>query len=402
MRALILAPNGGASLSTGGGTNFVLRQARALSQRRGVEVTIMAYHAMDDVSLSKYHNIDMTKGDIKVIASGVRRPYDLFRRSPVKLSAYDALLLPGFRSWLVRQFEKADPDWVWFHDDIPAVLCNSLGSRKVAMYVHFPFAGRDKRVCPVIDGSRSRSERINDALLRACIRRIVCQNPKDHASVFWANSRITARVASVLWGVTPHVVFPVEQEATGSAVEKQRSILSLGAFSRGKNYETLIRGFATSGLCDNGWTLTVAGAPRDGQYLALLRRLISRKRLDTAVRLLVDVSGDERDALLETASIIVHPAEFEPFGISLVEGMSYGAAAMAYAGEWSGAWVDTLDSGRFGIGFKTADDLARGLKLLASGELSRYQNLARERMRNLKSMTLEDELAALYSNSFPQ
>lgn len=393
MRVLIFAPNAGASLSTGGGTNFVLRQARALARDPRVHVTLAAFHAFDLETLSKYHNLDLTHGNIDLLTSNLRGPYLAFRRSPAKLSAYDALLLPGFNSWIRRTFQKVDPDWVWFHDDIPATLCERLGSVQTALYVHFPLAARNPGTCPVINGSRGLAEKLNEAVLSAYLPKIVCPNPSGHTSTIWANSRVTARAIRSVWNAQAHVVFPFESGPPRPTHTKTRTVLGLGSFSRGKNFESLIRGFSESKLTTQGWKLIIAGNSRDDRYLAYLRRLVSRLGLGDSTQLVIDVAGDLRDRLLFNASIIVHPAVFEPFGIALIEGMVNGAAAISYAGDWSGAWIDTLDSGRFGLGFTSSTQLSEQLTYLVSGNLESYQKRAVDRAATLQSASLESELA---------
>lgn len=381
MRVMIVAPNGGASLSTGGGSLFALTQAMTISRSTGAATYLAAYHSLSLPALASLHHLRLEGLRIRLVSSQARTGYALYRRSPLKLSAYNALLLPSFGRWIADTIDEIDPDWIWFHDDIPSSACSQIRGRRVALYVHYPLVARSSRTAPPLDESRYIAERVNDSLLGLLNGRIVCRSPSAHASAIWANSTVTARVVRANWGVQPEVHFPFHYAPASAVAEKHKLVLAIGAYSKGKNYETLVSGFCSSGLALDGWRLVIAGTSRDGSYLRRIRRSALRSRDAAAISIMSDIDGSTRDRLLAESSIVVQPAIFEPFGIALAEGMANGAAAVAHAGPWSGSWIDLLDSGRYGMGFQTPSDLAHALRRLAFGELLMYQHLAAERIR---------------------
>ena len=72
-------------------------------------------------------------------------------------------------------------------------------------------------------------------------------------------------------------------------------------------------------------------------------------------------------------------AYFEPFGLSIAEGMMLRAVSVVYKGSLSGPWMDIVDKGRYGIGFRTIEEFAESIEYImnANGtELSELQEKA--------------------------
>lgn len=376
MKVLILAPNGGVSLSTGGGVNFVLKQAYTLD-RLGHEVTIAGFHSLPREDLSRIHSVQISR-NVKIASAASTTSYNAFRAVPVKLSAYNALLDPRFRHWIERLFESVEPEAVWFNDDIPRVASRYRKRCRFYLYVHFPLAGRTTRVTPLVD--RTAVERLNDIALRATSSLYLVNNPFDLCDGVWTNSTVTSRVVHLVWG-QDGVYLPTYVLNQGSHIVKSgdHSVISIGSFTKGKNYAQLIEGFAKARPAN--WKLQVAGHERDGLYIKGLRRLIRRLEVEDSVELVVSPSGEHLHQLVNQASLVVHPARFEPFGLALLEAMSAGLGAVAFRGAYSGGWLDILDQGKYGRGFNTSADLAEQLTHLAHDgqNLAELQEQARAR-----------------------
>ena len=78
----------------------------------------------------------------------------------------------------------------------------------------------------------------------------------------------------------------------------------------------------------------------------------------------------ERDLLNLYASskIILSVAHFEPFGMSVAEGMMLRAVPAVYRGPLSGPWIDIIDKGNYGIGFRTTEELAEAIEHVINTE----------------------------------
>lgn len=399
MRILLFAPNAGASLSTGGGVNFVLKQAEALNAL-GHEVTLAGYHALSREELQAMHGIPIPP-EVAVRSATVTTAYRSFRALPVKLSAYDALLDPRFARWVDTVLLQTRPDAVWFHDDIPLAALRHRRASRFYLYVHYPLAGRDPKVCPAL--TRSTTERLNDDGLRALSRLLVVENPFDVCEAVWTNSTVTGRAVRRVWGkegrcVPTYVPLPSSPPADP---DPPRTVFALGAFSPGKNYSELIDGFSRARPA--GWRLVIAGHARDPHYLERLRRQIRDQGVTDTVELVVSASGPTVHALFARSQIAVQPARFEPFGLALLEAMAAGLAGVAYQGEYSGSWLDILAEGQFGLGAGDAEGFARALGSLAGSEslLARYRGLAVERARTFDRERFVAALQALHGVRVP-
>jgi glycosyltransferase involved in cell wall biosynthesis len=368
MRILLLAPNGGASLSQGGGTRVLLQHAEILRER-GHEVALAGFHSLPADQLAAVHGTDMpfrvpifthTQGGALGLAAGL----------PWKASAYNVLVLGAFRRWIERVISGFRPGAVWFHDDIPRAAIPALGSIPRLLYVHYPFGARDPNITPPLQYTRSRVERWNDRLLRSV--EPVAPDPAGQAEVVWVNSSVTARALRKLWGAPCQVVPPAfGAPPSGRAAGFSKTILAVGTFSRGKNLEALVIAFAHAGL--EGWELHLLGHSRDAQYAHRITRHARRlRRQGIEVRVTTNAHRPDLEREFRSAQVFVHPAEFEPFGIALVEAMARGAAPIAFAGEFSGPWTDILDSGRHGVGFREPEDLTSALTKLSDSAVQAH------------------------------
>lgn len=367
MRILVFAPNAGASLSTGGGVNFVLKQASALTEL-GHEVTLAGFHALPAAELSQIHSVDLPPS-VRIVSARSTLAYRTARVAPVKLSAYDMLLDPRFRGWIGSTIREARPEAIWFHDDIPASALAHRGSTPFFLYVHFPLRGHSSSVCPAM--VRSPTERANDELLRALDKLLVVPNPFDVCEGVWTNSSVTSRVVSRVWG--PGAVYlptyvPPPRRSEGGAPARSHSVVAVGTFGPGKGYDDLVDGFSAARI--DGWRLQIVGHERGRSYLERLRRKIQTLRMGGRIELVVSPDREALQAIVQAADAVVQAARFEPFGLSLLEGMAFGLGGLARRGEFSGGWLDILAEGQFGLGFgdprELADQLAR---IAASPEL---------------------------------
>ncbi|MDG7029905.1 MAG: glycosyltransferase, partial [Nitrososphaerota archaeon] len=318
MRVLIFAPNAGVSLSTGGGTNFVLKQADILSEL-GHEVTIAGYHALTPTELELIHGIPLLHRSpnqpIRVIGSISDAAFNVARESRGKISPYFVLLDPRFGRWMRRVVTMVDPQLVWFHDDIPKAVVPSLGNRRVIVYVHYPLEARNTGTPKLANNMVTTSERIIRRSLTCLSPKIVSPLSSDFIEMVWANSSVTRRVLGQFLGVKaeyiPTYIDPVQSVCAGEL--KLDRVLSIGAFQRAKEQELLIRALAVPAAHGYRTTIDLVGNMRDSAYLEELKG--EAKKGDGAlVKFHVDAPRKELEETLRESSVYVHCAEFEPFG----------------------------------------------------------------------------------------
>lgn len=373
MRILIFAPNAGASLSTGGGVGSTLRQATMLSEL-GHDVTVAGYHAYDRATLERIHGLRIPEEIALRHGTGMNLPR-MAGGLGVKLSAYNLLLVPGFREWAVSTLKASAPELVWFHDDIPACLEDHLGGLRVFTYVHYPFEARTSAFLPPVNDARSLTERVNETLLQQT--RIVSRRTGRISEMTWTNSSFTRSVVERLWAGAHATILPLTYVDPPRPVSRYgQSVVAIGSFSRNKSYETLIDGFLGSEL--DSWDLVLIGHARDPRYLSRLRKR-SERAASESKRVLFLPGRDERrrgsvDRRLEHPG---PPGDRRAVRILVARGMSSGLAAITRRSEWSGAWTDILERGTWGLGFDTSEELSERLTEAARSSSLRSKSLER-------------------------
>jgi glycosyltransferase involved in cell wall biosynthesis len=365
MKVLVVGPNAGVSLSTGGGSRTAFEMAWVFRHEFGADVTLAAYHTLSAEVIRSIHDIDLR--GIPILDGGADEAYEKFRATRFQFSPYLILGSRKFRQWVRSAIASADPEVVWFHDDIPAGLADLLTGRRVYLYVHFPFAGRSTSYVAPIHQSETRFERLSVAVIRAMGSRWIEPDPRRLCTAIVANASITANVIAQAWGKPPRVVFPPvsrRRRPGEPAGPEPGNILAIGAFKPSKGFHTIIEAVRRS--TGAGLHLHLAGTARDSRYLRAIRTQIDSAGIAGSVTLHTEAPGADIHQLLCRASVIVNAAIFEPFGVSLVEGMGFGATPIALRTNWNGGWIDVLDRGRYGDGFSGPEDLAARLRDLSS------------------------------------
>lgn len=99
-------------------------------------------------------------------------------------------------------------------------------------------------------------------------------------------------------------------------------LFSLGAFERRKNFHRLIEAYA---LIPKSLRipLIIAGQG-EGEYLQLMRRIISKKQLENEVKIFVGLSRETTIALYQGATLFAFPSLLEGFGIPNIEALFSG------------------------------------------------------------------------------
>lgn len=397
MRVLIFAPNAGVSLSTGGGSNFAVKQADLLAEL-GHEVTLAGYHSLSAVDLEQIHGIPLAHrangAPVQVIGGLSNFAFEAVRRVPVKLSPYFVLGDPRFRRWIRRTIERSRAEVIWFHDDIPASALPSRNHARVLLYIHFPVRGRDPRFLPQRKVRDQPDERMLGWLVRRTAAKLVVTNPFDWAEAVWANSTVTADIGQQLWAHRPAYVptYVAPRPATENTGRRTRRILSIGAFERGKEYELLLDAFQGHACAGEGWEIDMFGHSRDAAYLDSLRRLSRRDGLSARAEFHVDAPRVELDAALRRSAVYVHAASFEPFGLSVVEAMAEGIVPVVRKGPFSGPWRDIVAEGEWGVGFSTPEELYGALSERLPKELPELARRARLRSGTFSRDRLKESM----------
>lgn len=177
-----------------------------------------------------------------------------------------------------------------------------------------------------------------------------------------ANSTLTEKhVAKSLKPAHLVKVYPpvlIEQIAKyleKNRAKKENEIVYVGRIEPDKGIEDIIKALALIKNKDiKAW---IIGFNFDTRYLRYLKSLARELGIEKRVTYKVNAAREEVLEILSRASILVHPARHEPFGIAVVEGMVAGCVPIVRKG-LSGPWIDIIEKGRYGYGYANIHELA--------------------------------------------
>jgi glycosyltransferase involved in cell wall biosynthesis len=132
-------------------------------------------------------------------------------------------------------------------------------------------------------------------------------------------------IAIVPWGIDPPPATPVLTRGDAPL------LVYLGRLHPSKGLETLLAAWARIATRFPAWRLRLAGYDADGYRAALETRV---RELGIADRVTFNgpVTGDDREELFASASIVVLPSPAENFGLVVAEALARGIPAVATTG----------------------------------------------------------------------
>ena len=142
-------------------------------------------------------------------------------------------------------------------------------------------------------------------------------------------------------------------------------------------------------------SVTVERVGERFSYIAVARKLLKifEKLLQQHVHFLENLPEQDLLNLYASSKIILSTAHFEPFGMSVPEGMMLRAVPVVYKGPLSGPWIDMIDKGRYGIDFRTIEEFAEAIVMNADGtELSELQEKHTKALKGLHLINLRETL----------
>ncbi len=185
-----------------------------------------------------------------------------------------------------------------------------------------------------------------------------------------SNSAVTLEHASKTFDINPLRIPLIHPPTCAKSINvllndgkmlKENIAVCLGRFEPDKNYAEVISAFTLLSLTLK-LKLILIGFSHNLKYVDELKSIIRTNRLEDCVDLILNA---DRKTVLENlfkAKVLIHPALNEPFGLSVVESMAAGCIPIVNKG-FNGPWLEVTQSGRFGLGFNTCEELALSIKL---------------------------------------
>ncbi len=179
-------------------------------------------------------------------------------------------------------------------------------------------------------------------LLRAILNSSVLQRG-DNFSVTspYMKAMMPSSRRSSVW-VIPNFYGAQVAAAAQVAAIKRPAVVTVGnGFDRRKNVSNAIQAFSKSLACQRGWTYDLIG--RDFESGGVAERWARRRRLDRGLRFHGSLPYGETLRIIQSASIMLHPALEESFGMTVLEAMVLGTPVIG--GRDSGNVPDLLAGG---------------------------------------------------------
>ncbi len=116
-------------------------------------------------------------------------------------------------------------------------------------------------------------------------------------------------------------------EGGGDSLSTGSYFLYLGRIEPRKNLEFLIRVFSQIYKKNSSVQLRLVG-PVERNYDSLLKRLVSKYKLEEVIKIQSAVYNQEKIDLLRNASAVIYPAKGEPFGRTIFEAFAAGTLCL--------------------------------------------------------------------------
>ena len=173
------------------------------------------------------------------------------------------------------------------------------------------------------------------------------------------NSRFSKDVIKEKVGRDAIVIYPPVDIRAFRPGEKEPLVLTVGRFTWEKRLDLVPR---IAELVPEA-RFVIAGSTAIGSG-DIIRRIERYGAENVEVR--TDISFDELRELYARAKIYLHVMAAEHFGISVVEGMASGCVPVVHKS--GGPWLDIIERGRYGFGFRGLKEAASIIRKLLSDE----------------------------------
>jgi glycosyltransferase involved in cell wall biosynthesis len=380
----------------GGGVRITLHIANILAER-GYKVRLVALSGLSIDSLDKIHGTNLAK----YLGKNLSVRYFLGYQQSKYLSRFRLYTYEHYIKMLKAVITAYNPGAIILFDDIPPIEWDSVKAR-LLLYSHFPYAAR--LLCNIYDDmdvDRPKSFSIlKERIFRSFLlnKYFFIGNIKDLKKDIEviACSTITSIFIKRAWNVDNKILFPfvaapqsLPLKNSSLANLRPNIIVSLGVIAPGKRYGELIDAFKKVGQRLKNIKLIIMGSVVNKSYYRYLIRKIKSLGLEKNVFILTDIDEEKKWEILLRAKIYVHMKHFEPFGIAVAEAMYAGAIPIVYKGYTSGPWIDIVDKGKYGMGFKTMEELAEIIHDIMTLDSNSLKELQEKAIKRAKDFTLE-------------
>ncbi|ADX81901.1 glycosyltransferase [Sulfolobus islandicus] len=337
------------NFSMTGGGGVVLQNILAILKKRGYSVHLFSPF-IDKVTSSLLSNLTD-----KIISLH-------FKKLNSDLAIFGITRLYSVLLYFLHKFFDYSYDYT-----ICSTYDNLIGSFDFG-YVHFP----SRKYFKLNDIKNVRN-------VKDLVNFITSVKLGENTRMIAVNSSFTLRLLKEKINRSADVLYPpVKLIECDSIDEKDDIVVSLGRIVRDKNYDLVIN------IAKKFPRLKfiIIGRVQDSQYY---NELLSKS--PSNVIFLTNASEDDKRKILCKAKVILHAKVKEPFGISVVEGMSTGAVPVVHKS--GGSWIDIIEEGKYGYGYLTEEEAVESLYQALNNESLRKE--VKERAKLFNTINFEEK-----------
>jgi len=375
-RAFIVAPNIGLSFGGGGGVKVALYMAQTLLEHE-LKVHLIALSGRRIEELDRVHGTDLRRfyREGRIVLNYLFG----FGESPRIPFPIAVGLIASYIRRLVRENL---PDLLIFHDDAPKLDEEVFKNvSKIVLYSHFPYAAR---VCfnivDAVEVGLEKYQGYKTRLYSVALKRVIYYNDTPKEVELVANSTITKVFMELLWRRNVKVLYPpITFQPKLIEKPKNDSVIIVGGQPNkriGEAIKVLAELKNRNKPVPRLYVVAHYFVPWYKDWLISLAHELELRRY---VHFMEHIPEDELINIYTSAKIILSTAHFEPFGMSVAEGMLFRDVPIVYRGALSGPWIDIAERGKYGIGFRTLEELAEAIEYIMNAdrtELSELQEKA--------------------------
>jgi len=364
-RAFIVAPNIGLSFDGGGGVRVALCMAQTLLEH-GLKVHLIALRGWSVEELDKVHGTVLRRfyGEGKMVLNYLFG----FGESP-RIPFPIAVNL--IASYIRRLVKENPPDLLIFHDDVPKLSEEVFKNiSKLLLYSHFPYATRVYfNIVDAVEVGLEKYQSYKTRLYYVALKKVIYYDDMPKEVELVANSTVTKVFMDLLWKRSVKVLHPpITFQANFPERFKNNSMILIGG-QPNKRVGDAIKALAELRNRDRSMPkLYVVAHHFVPWYKEWLVKLVYRFGLQQHIYFMENLPERDLLNLYASAKIVLSTAHFEPFGMSVAEGMMFRALPIVYKGSLSGPWIDIIDNGRYGMGFRTVEELAEAIEYVINTE----------------------------------
>ena len=394
----MVAPNLGASFAGGGGSSVAANVAQAMLETN-MDVTLLAFSGYSNETLDMLHGTGLSSYSKSLSSEyAFKRGFGNRGAQKVARSEIASLILIGYHYFMSTKIRRMEPNIVWFNDDVPKFCEKRLEDYHSVQYVNFAFRTRLKVQIDEQWESYNTNGRLSKTLgdRNPRLIKLLVGDKALGCEVVIANSSVTCKyIRETAKDVQPLIVYPPVNIECYADAEKENQVAAIGAFRPNKRFGDIIRALSLSRRKD--LKLVIVGLSDDDDYFAYLVNLVEKLGMQDRVRLVPNASRRFLNKVLAESRMILSAARFEPFGISVVEGMANGCVPVVYAGEDSGPWVDIIQRGKYGHGFHDINDLSEILSSSSNRVEEATVSEFKKRACQFSSLIFRDRIKKLIS-----